>query len=144
MSELIGLTAAELAQRLASGEVTSLQATRSHLGRLGAAEEEIHAFWHVNTDEALAAARNVDARRAAGEDLPELAGVPVAVKDVLVTKGQVTTAGSKMLQDWVPPYDATLVTRLRDRKSTRLNSSHVAISYAVFCLKKKNRTMEKY
>src|SRR5690625_3160329 len=113
MSELIGLTAAELAQRLASGEVTSLQATQAHLDRIGAAEEEIHAFLHVNTDEALAAARNVDARRAAGEDLPELAGVPVAVKDVLVTKGQVTTAGSKMLQDWVPPYDATLVTRLR-------------------------------
>src|SRR5690625_7595055 len=71
MSELIGLTAAELAQRLASGEVTSLQATQAHLDRIGAAEEEIHAFLHVNTDEALAAARNVDARRAAGEDLPE-------------------------------------------------------------------------
>ncbi len=113
MSDLTTLTAAELAQRLASGEITSVQATQAHLDRIGAVEEQIHAFLNVNTDEALAAARQVDEQRAAGADLPELAGVPVAVKDVVVTKGQVTTAGSKMLEGWVPPYDATLVTRLR-------------------------------
>ncbi|MGC0274105.1 Asp-tRNA(Asn)/Glu-tRNA(Gln) amidotransferase subunit GatA [Pseudactinotalea sp. Z1739] len=113
MSEVFGLTAADLAHRLGAGEISSVEATQAHLDRIAAVEEEIHAFLNVNTDEALAAAADVDARRGRGEDLPELAGVPVAVKDLVVTRGQVTTAGSRMLQGWVPPYDATIVQKLR-------------------------------
>ncbi|MBK5249088.1 MAG: Asp-tRNA(Asn)/Glu-tRNA(Gln) amidotransferase GatCAB subunit A, partial [Actinomycetales bacterium] len=113
MSDLIRLSAADLAERLGAGDVSSVEATRAHLDRIAAVDTDVHAFLHTNTDEALAAAADVDARRAAGEELHPLAGVPIAVKDVVVTKNQVTTAGSRMLEHWVPPYDATLVERLR-------------------------------
>ncbi len=73
----------------------------------------MHAFLHVSADEALAVAADVDARRASGESLHALAGVPIAVKDVVVTKGLPTTAGSRILEGWVPPYDATLVEKIK-------------------------------
>ncbi|WP_448072875.1 Asp-tRNA(Asn)/Glu-tRNA(Gln) amidotransferase subunit GatA [Georgenia yuyongxinii] len=113
MSELIRRSAAELAALLSAKEVSAVEVTGAHLDRMAAVDGDVRAFLHTNTDEALAAAAAVDARRVAGEELPELAGVPIAVKDIVVTKGQVTTAASKILENWVPPYDATLVTRLR-------------------------------
>ncbi len=112
-ADLTRLTASDLAAKLAAGEISSVEATQAHLDRIAAVDEQVHAFLHVNTEEALATAADVDARREAGEDLAPLAGVPIAVKDVVVTKGQPTTAGSKILQGWIPPYDATLVERLR-------------------------------
>ena len=72
----------------------------------------MHAFLHVSKD-ALSTAADIDARRAAGEPLHELAGVPVAIKDVLCTSDMPSTAGSRILEGWVPPYDATPVARLR-------------------------------
>ena len=113
MSDLTRMTAAELADRLAGGEVSSVEATQAHLDRIAAVEGQVHAFLHVSGDEALATAADVDARRAAGEDLHPLAGVPIAVKDVVVTRGVPTTAGSRILEGWVPPYDATLVERIK-------------------------------
>ncbi|MBF0689862.1 MAG: Asp-tRNA(Asn)/Glu-tRNA(Gln) amidotransferase subunit GatA [Cellulomonas sp.] len=113
MTDLTRLTAAELADRLAAREVTSVEATQAHLDRIAAVEPAVHAYLHVAGDEALATAADVDARRAAGEDLHVLAGVPIAVKDVVVTRGLPTTAGSRILEGWVPPYDATLVQRLK-------------------------------
>ena len=112
-ADLTRRTAAELAALLRDGDVSSVEVTRAHLDRMADVDGAVHAFLHVNTDEALATAADVDARRSAGEDLHDLAGVPIAVKDIVVTQGQVTTAGSKILQGWVPPYDATVVTRLR-------------------------------
>ncbi|HEX5740709.1 MAG TPA: Asp-tRNA(Asn)/Glu-tRNA(Gln) amidotransferase subunit GatA [Pilimelia sp.] len=114
MTALTTATAAELAGLIARGETSAEEVTRAHLDRIDAVEERVHAFLHVDRDGALAAARAVDARRAAGEALGPLAGVPVAVKDVLATRGVPTTAGSKILEGWRPPYDATLVTRLRE------------------------------
>jgi aspartyl-tRNA(Asn)/glutamyl-tRNA(Gln) amidotransferase subunit A len=111
--ELVRLSAADLAAVLADGSVSSVEATQAHLDRIAEVDGAVHAFLHVCGDEALATAREVDARRAAGDDLHPLAGVPVAVKDVVVTRGLPTTAGSKILEGWVPPYDATLVERLK-------------------------------
>ena len=112
-SDLTRLSAADLAEKLAAGEVSSVEATQAHLDRMTAVEPAVHAFLHVSADEALATAADIDTRRAAGEQLHPLAGVPIAVKDVVVTQGLPTTAGSKILEGWVPPYDATLVERIK-------------------------------
>ncbi|QDZ14060.1 Asp-tRNA(Asn)/Glu-tRNA(Gln) amidotransferase subunit GatA [Humibacter ginsenosidimutans] len=114
MSELTRLSAADLADKLAASEVSSEEATRAHLDRIAAVDGDVHAFLHVASDRAIETARAVDARRAAGETLGALAGVPVAVKDVLCTYDMPSTSGSKILDGWVPPYDATVVRRLRD------------------------------
>ncbi|SFK27572.1 Asp-tRNA(Asn)/Glu-tRNA(Gln) amidotransferase subunit GatA [Cellulomonas sp. KH9] len=113
MTDLTRMTAAELADRLTARDVTSVEATQAHLDRIAVVEPAVHAYLHVAADEALATAADVDARRAAGEDLHALAGVPIAVKDVVVTRGLPTTAGSRILEGWVPPYDATLVERIK-------------------------------
>jgi aspartyl-tRNA(Asn)/glutamyl-tRNA(Gln) amidotransferase subunit A len=112
-SDLTRLTADALATKLSSGEVSSVEATQAHLDRIAAVEGAVHAFLHVASDSALAEAADIDRRRAAGEQLHPLAGVPIAIKDVIVTKGMPTTSGSKILEGWVPPYDATVMTKLR-------------------------------
>ncbi len=112
MSELIRLSAAALAGKLASREISAVEATRAHLDRIGAIDGDVHAFLHVSAT-ALDTARAVDARRASGERLNPLAGVPIAIKDVLCTQDMPTTAGSRILEGWIPPYDATVVARLR-------------------------------
>lgn len=125
MTDLTRLTAAELADRLTAREVTSVEATQAHLDRIAAVEPDVHAYLHVAGDEALATAADVDARRAAGEDLHALAGVPIAVKDVVVTRGLPTTAGSRILEGWVPPYDATLVERLKAARMPVLGKTNM-------------------
>ncbi|MBI0297215.1 Asp-tRNA(Asn)/Glu-tRNA(Gln) amidotransferase subunit GatA [Streptomyces sp. PRKS01-29] len=114
MTDLIRLTAAETAARIASGEVTAVEVTEAHLARIEAVDEKVHAFLHVDREGALAQARAVDAKRERGEELGPLAGVPLALKDIFTTKGIPTTVGSKILDGWIPPYDATVVQRLRD------------------------------
>ncbi len=111
--ELTRLAAADLAQRLAAGETTSVAVTQAFLDRVGEVDAAVHAYLHVDAEGALAAAAASDVRRAAGEPRGPLDGVPVAVKDVLTTRGLPTTCGSRILQGWVPPYDATVVARLR-------------------------------
>lgn len=113
MSELIKNSASELARKLNAREITAVELAQAHLERIADVDGVVNAFLHVNTDEALADAAAVDAARAAGEELHPLAGVPIAVKDLIVTKGQPTTAGSKMLAGWMSPYDATVVRKLR-------------------------------
>ncbi len=111
-SELIHWTAAELSAALISREVSSVEATQAHLDRIAAVDGDVHAFLHVSAT-ALDGAVAIDARRAAGEQLHELAGVPIAIKDVLCTMGMPSTAGSKILEGWIPPYDATPVALLK-------------------------------
>jgi aspartyl-tRNA(Asn)/glutamyl-tRNA(Gln) amidotransferase subunit A len=110
----ISTSAAELGRMIAAGETTSVEVTQAHLDQIGATDERVHAFLHVDMHGALGAAAMVDARIAAGEKLGPLAGVPIAVKDVVTTKGLPTTAGSKILEGWRPPYDATIVSRMRE------------------------------
>jgi len=112
-SELITLTAAETAGKIASGEISAVEVATAHLDRIGAVDERVHAFLYVDRDGALAAADAVDKARAAGEQLSPLAGVPLALKDVMTQKGIPTTCGSKILEGWRPPYDATVTARLK-------------------------------
>ena len=114
MTDLTRLTAAETAARIASGEVTAVAVTEAHLARIDAVDEKVHAFLHVDREGALAQARAVDAKRERGEKLGPLAGVPLALKDIFTTEGVPTTVGSKILEGWIPPYDATLTKRLKD------------------------------
>ncbi|MBA2282359.1 MAG: Asp-tRNA(Asn)/Glu-tRNA(Gln) amidotransferase subunit GatA [Acidimicrobiia bacterium] len=107
-------TAQEIAAAVRSGERSAVEVVREHLDRVSAREGELHAFNLVLADEAVAAAEDVDRRVAAGEDPGPLAGVPIALKDNLATRGIPTTCSSKILADWRPPYDATVVTRLRE------------------------------
>lgn len=113
MSDLTKLTAAQAADALAAGEITSVALTQACLDRIAAVDGDVHAFLHVDAEGALTQAAASDARRAAGEPLHPLDGVPVAVKDVLATDGLPTTCGSKILEGWVPPYDATVVAKLK-------------------------------
>ena len=113
--DFIHTSAAELGKAIASGETTSVEVTRAHLDRIAAVDGRVHAFLHVDEQSALANAGLVDERIAAGEGpASPLAGVPIAVKDVVATRGTPTTAGSKILEGWRPPYDATIVQRLRE------------------------------
>ena len=125
MSELVTLTAAEIAGKVAAGEVSAVEVAQAHLDRIAAVDGKLNAFLHVDTDGALAAAKAVDAKRAAGEALSPLAGVPLAMKDVVVTKGLPTTAGSKILEGWVPPYDATITTRIKDAGIVMLGKTNM-------------------
>jgi aspartyl-tRNA(Asn)/glutamyl-tRNA(Gln) amidotransferase subunit A len=113
MSDLIHKTAAELADLLAAGETTSVALTRAHLDRIEAVDDDVHAFLHVDREGALAQAAASDERREAGHPASTLDGIPIAVKDVMATRGLPTTCGSRILEGWVPPYDATVVARLR-------------------------------
>jgi len=109
MNPLLTATATELAATIAAREVSAVEVAQAHLDRIAEVDEKVHAFLHVDADGALAQARRVDA----GEISGPLAGVPLALKDVIVTKGVPTTAGSRILEGWIPPYDATIVERMR-------------------------------
>ena len=109
MIDLTRLTAVETAAAIATGETCAVEVTRAHLDRIGAVDGELHAFLHVDEAGALAQAARVDA----GELTGPLAGVPLALKDVICTRGIPTTVGSRILEGWRPPYDATVTARLK-------------------------------
>ena len=110
---MIRNSASEMASKLASGEITSVEITHAHLDQISAVDRDVHAFLHVDTEGALDQAAAVDAKRKNGERLSPLAGVPLALKDVMTQKGIPTTCGSKILKGWRPPYDSTVVANLK-------------------------------
>ena len=111
--DLVRQEAAVLARAIAEGEVSAEEVTRAHLDRIDAVDERVHAFLQITGDAALEAARAVDRKRSEGIPLGPLAGVPIAVKDVLTMRGVPTTCGSRVLEGWRPPYDSAVVERLR-------------------------------
>jgi aspartyl-tRNA(Asn)/glutamyl-tRNA(Gln) amidotransferase subunit A len=123
--DLTRKTAAELAALIAAGDVTAMEVTVAHLDRITAVDESLHAFLHVDTEGALAAATAVDEARMSGKELGPLAGVPLAMKDVVVTKDVPTTAGSKILEGWRPPYDATIARRIKDAGIVMLGKTNM-------------------
>lgn len=110
---MIRKNASEMAAALAAKEISSVELTKAHLDRIAAVDKDVHAFLHVDTEGALAQAKAVDDARAKGESVAPLAGVPIALKDIFTQKGVPTTAGSKMLEGWRPPYDATVTANLK-------------------------------
>jgi aspartyl-tRNA(Asn)/glutamyl-tRNA(Gln) amidotransferase subunit A len=110
---LCELTACELAARLAAREISARELTQACLDRIEQADPQVRAFLRVDAEGALRQAEQIDQRRARGEPLGSLAGIPVAIKDVLCAEGEITTCGSRMLQRFVAPYDATTIARLR-------------------------------
>ncbi len=111
---MITRSAHEMSQALAAGEITSVALTQLHFDRIAQVDGDVHAFLYLDHEGALAAAKAVDSARARGDKVGPLAGVPLALKDVMVQKGVPTTAGSKILEGWRPPYDSTLVAKLKE------------------------------
>jgi len=133
-SELIRLTAAELASKIHSREVSAVEVAQAHLDRIAAVDGDgsvdsasgVHAFLHVATEAALASAALVDASIGAGTaPASPLAGVPLALKDVFTTTDMPTTAGSRILAGWRPPYDSTVTARLRGAGITILGKTNM-------------------
>ncbi|MGC4960187.1 Asp-tRNA(Asn)/Glu-tRNA(Gln) amidotransferase subunit GatA [Gordonia sp. DT218] len=111
--EITGLSAAELAEKIGTREVSSVEVTQAHLDRIAEIDDQLGAFLHISGAEALVAAKAADDAIAAGEAPSPLAGVPIALKDVFTTVDAPTTCGSRILEGWVPPYDAAVTERLR-------------------------------
>ncbi len=110
---LINLTAAELLTKLSAGEISSVELTRAFLDRIAAVDGKVKAFLRVDPAAALSCAEEIDRRRKAGKSLGPLAGLPVAIKDLLCTEGEPTTCASRMLENFRPPYDATVIAKLK-------------------------------
>ncbi len=121
---MIEMTVSELLKALAAGETTSEELTRAYLDRIAALNGELNAYITVCEDSAIAQAREADAQRAAGSTAP-LLGIPIAHKDLFCTEGVLTTSGSKILHNFVSPYDATVVERLREAGAVMLGKTNM-------------------
>ncbi|MCH7230989.1 Asp-tRNA(Asn)/Glu-tRNA(Gln) amidotransferase subunit GatA [Glycomyces sp. L485] len=121
----IDQTAAHIAEAIREGRTSAYSVTEAFLDRIDAVDGTVKAFLHVDREGALATAAEVDAAIAAGEELGPLAGVPIAIKDVVVTKDMPTTAASKILEGWIPPYDATITERVKAAKMPILGKTNL-------------------
>ena len=124
-TELTRLDVTALQAALADGSTSAVEVTRAHLDAITAQDGALNSYLFVDGEAALATAADVDRRRAAGEELGRLAGVPVALKDVVVTEGVPTTSGSKILEGWTPPYDATVAARLKAAGTVLLGKTNM-------------------
>jgi aspartyl-tRNA(Asn)/glutamyl-tRNA(Gln) amidotransferase subunit A len=124
MSDICQLTLHELSALMDKGEVTSEQATQSYLDRIGQTDHKLNSYVTLNAQGAIEQAREAGKRRSRGEKGP-LLGAPVSIKDVMATKGLRTTCSSKMLENFVPPYDAFVVKRLKDAGAVILGKTNM-------------------
>lgn len=122
---ILGATAGELLQRMERGDVSCVEVTTAHLDAIALRDGKVQAFLNVDWDAAQAQARAVDEKRKRGEKIGKLGGLPVAVKDVICTKGVVTTCSSKMLKNFVPPYDAHVISRLQDEDAVLIGKTNM-------------------
>ncbi len=120
-----GATTTELLAALSAGDVTAAAVTTQYLDRIAVHDGSVGAFLHVDRDTAIAQAEAIDRKRSAGDSLGPLAGLPVAVKDNLCTKGVPTTCASRMLEKFVSPYDATVIERLRQADAVLIGRTNL-------------------
>ncbi len=118
-------SASEIAELVTTGEISAIEILERYLNHIEQYEKDVHAFNLVTIDEARAAAEETDKLIAKGEKVGPLAGVPVAVKDNLCTEGIPTTASSKILEGWKPPYDATVVKKLKEAGATIVGKTNL-------------------
>lgn len=118
--DLIKMTAHELKDKLESKEISSVDITKSYIDRIDKVESSVNAYITLTTTQALARAEEIDDKRAKGETLGSLAGIPIGIKDNMCTKGIKTTCASKMLEDFVPPYNATVIEKLNNEGAVLL------------------------
>jgi aspartyl-tRNA(Asn)/glutamyl-tRNA(Gln) amidotransferase subunit A len=123
--QLWHLSIAEAADLLARGALSAVDLTRAHLDRITQVDDQVRAFVTVTRDRALEAAADIDRRRSAGATLGPLAGIPLAIKDVICTRGVTTTCSSRILEHFVPPYDATVMTRLYAANAIMLGKTNM-------------------
>ncbi|MEN6620614.1 MAG: Asp-tRNA(Asn)/Glu-tRNA(Gln) amidotransferase subunit GatA [Smithella sp.] len=122
--ELNQLTVHELQEKIKNGDVSAMQIAESVFARIASVEERVHSYIRLMKDEALAAAKKADEEIKKG-NIKALTGIPIALKDILCTKGVTTTCGSKILHNFVPPYDATVVEKLRDAGSVFVGKANM-------------------
>ena len=118
-------TVVDIAADIAAGKTSAVEVLEQHLARITEREGEIHAFNLVTTEQARATAQQVDADIKAGKPVGALAGVPIALKDNMCTRGIETTCSSKILEGWKPPYDATVVTRLQQAGAVMVGKTNL-------------------
>ncbi|NLY66405.1 MAG: Asp-tRNA(Asn)/Glu-tRNA(Gln) amidotransferase subunit GatA [Tissierellia bacterium] len=123
--DITRLTAEEIREKIEKKEVSALEVTRAHLDRIREIDGDLNAFITITEEEALEAAKRVDQKVKNGEKLGKLAGIPVGVKDNIVTKAIRTTAGSKMLENFIPPYDATVIKRIKEEDGIILGKTNL-------------------
>ena len=111
--DITRLTAMEIREKVINKEISSKEVVKAHLNRIKELDEELNAFITITEEEALKAAERVDEKIKNGESLGKLAGIPIGVKDNIITKNVRTTCGSKMLENYIPPYDATVIERIK-------------------------------
>ena len=115
MTEPAGLGAAEIQRRIARRELSAEEVMRAHLDRAAALDPELDAFLALDPERALERARRLDQQLAGGKEAPPLAGVPLAVKDILHVSGFATSCGSRLLAGYRAPFEATVVARLEEQ-----------------------------
>lgn len=124
-SSLANFDCTDLLTRLNTREISSVELAQTCLESIGSRDERVRAFLHIDRDGALQQAESIDRKRSAGQPVGLLAGIPVAIKDVMCARGQPTTCGSRILKSYVPPYDAHVISRLRQADAVLIGRTNM-------------------